>query len=401
LTCEGAIMEKGTAGQSGREDDSRTPYLRVGVFSLLLNIGLAGAKLLLSGLTGSLSLRADAIHSGVDIFGSLALIAGLVVAGRRSPKFPYGLYKAENVVAVVISLMLFVSAFEIVRQAFSGGAGLVPYGGWVLAAVGALVLAPFLFSRYEIAVGRRFNSPSLVAEGKQFRADVLSASIVFFALLGQSLGFPLDRFAAGLVALFIAYSGWGLLWNSMRVLLDASVDAATLGRIKALFESQPEVSRVLSLTGRNSGRFMFIEAVVALRVTDLARAHAVSERLERAVKDSECCVDRVIVHYEPQSRTILRYAVPVTGRGEGIGDHFGEAPSFALVDVDVRRRRILRRETISNPFASLEKGKGIRVAELLLEHKADVVVTREDPVSSWPRPGWSTGGRTPGTWRTS
>jgi cation diffusion facilitator family transporter len=363
----------------------KTPYLRVGLFSLLLNVGLVAAKLLLSSATGSLALRADAVHSAVDIFGSIALIGGLVVANRRSPSFPYGLYKAENVVAVIISIILFVSAFEIGREAVSGRTALAPYGGWVLAGVGALVLGPLVFSRYEIGIGRKTNSPSLVAEGRQFRADVLSGSIVFAALLGQAFGLPLDRAAAGVVAVFIARSGWGLLRDSMRVLLDASVDAATLGRIRAVVESQPEVDRVIRLTGRNSGRFMFIEVEVALRVKDLARAHAVSQRIEREVKDYECCVDRVLVHYEPQGRTRLRYAFPLNGlAGGGIGDHFGEAPFFILIDVDTAARRVLDRETVPNPYLALDKGRGLRVALFLLDQKVDVVVSRESLAGKGP-----------------
>jgi divalent metal cation (Fe/Co/Zn/Cd) transporter len=39
------------------------PYLKVGIYSLAVNVALAGVKLVLSFLTGSLALRADAIHS--------------------------------------------------------------------------------------------------------------------------------------------------------------------------------------------------------------------------------------------------------------------------------------------------------------------------------------------------
>jgi cation diffusion facilitator family transporter len=288
------------------------------------------------------------------------------------------------VVAVIISLLLFISAFEIVSEAVAGETAIIPYHGWVLAAVGALVLAPFLFGRYEIGAGRKYNSPSLVAEGKQFRADVLSASIVFFALLGQTFGLPLDRIAAGIVAGFIAYSGWGLLRNGMRVLLDASVGGETLARIRTLIESQPEVGRVLHLTGRNSGRYMFIETAVAMRVTDLRQAHQVSERLERLVKDAEPSVDRVIIHYEPQTRTVIRYAFPLVSRGEEISKHFGEAPYFAVVDVDTERRRAVRHEILANPHAALEKGKGLQVARFLLGRKVDVVVTRESLAGKGP-----------------
>jgi len=361
---------------SGRKAES-PPYLKVGIYSIAVNITLAAVKLTLSFVTGSLALRADAIHSSVDILGSIALIAGLVISNRKSSKFPYGLYKVENVVTVIISLILFITAYEIIREALRGDTATVPYSGWVLGIVGALILVPFLFSRYEIKMGKKYNSPSLIADGKQFRADVLSASIVFFALLAQFFGLPLDRIAAGIVALFIGYAGWDLLSSSMRVLLDVSVDRETLARIRSVMEEELAVSRVKRVTGRNSGRYIFVEAQIILRIDDLTKAHHISERLEHKIKETECCVDRVLIHYEPEAKTTLRFAIPVTNDRGDIGAYFGETPHFILIDINRKKKKVIRREVIDNPHLGLEKGKGIKAAQFLLQHNPDVVYARE------------------------
>ena len=75
----------------------KTPsVMRVALYSLLFNLALVGAKLILSALTGSLALRADAVHSLVDVLASVALILGLKISERKSQSFPLGLYKVEN-----------------------------------------------------------------------------------------------------------------------------------------------------------------------------------------------------------------------------------------------------------------------------------------------------------------
>ncbi len=216
---------------------ARTPIVRIGIYSLAVNVILVAAKLSLSFVTGSLALRADAVHSLVDVFASIALILGLVISGRKSRNFPYGLYKVENLVSAIISLLLFFTAYEIVSEAVSNKAVLVPYGGWVLAIVAILILVPFFFCRYELKVGRKYNSPSLIADGSQFRADVLGSSIVFIGLLAQLFGFPLDRIAAGIIALFIVYAAWGLLVSSIRVLLDASISYDVLEKIRSIIHT--------------------------------------------------------------------------------------------------------------------------------------------------------------------
>ena len=218
---------------------ARDSIVRIGVFSLLVNLSLVAAKLSLSFITGSLALRADAFHSAVDVFASIALILGLIISGRKSRNFPFGLYKVENLASAVISLLLFFTAYEIVTEAISGTSTNEAYAGWVLAVVALLVLIPLFFGRYELRAGKKYNSPGLIADGSQFRADVYGSSIVFIGLVGQLFGIPLDRIAAGIVALFIAYAAWSLLMNSMRVLLDASVSYEILEKVRSLIQKEP------------------------------------------------------------------------------------------------------------------------------------------------------------------
>jgi divalent metal cation (Fe/Co/Zn/Cd) transporter len=61
-------------------------------------------------------------------------------------------------------------------------------------------------------------------------------------------------------------TGWQLLSDSMRMLLDASLDPETLAKARTIIEEQPGVVNVNSLTGRNAGRYRFLETEVALNL---------------------------------------------------------------------------------------------------------------------------------------
>lgn len=75
----------------GGKEKKMDPVSRLALLSLLVNLSLVGIKLALSYISGSLALRADAVHSLVDVFGSTALILGIFISGRKSKSFPYGL----------------------------------------------------------------------------------------------------------------------------------------------------------------------------------------------------------------------------------------------------------------------------------------------------------------------
>lgn len=351
--------------------------LRVALYSLLFNLALVVAKLILSAISGSLALRADAIHSTVDVLASLALILGVKISERKSESFPLGLYKVENLASIAISFLLFLTAYEIVLEAVRGEALSINYQGWVLYAVAAIIPLPYLFGSFQIRVGERTGSPSLIADGVQHKADVLTSSLVFLALIAQSISLPLDRIAAVIIALVIVKEGWGILVDGMRVLLDASVDAQTLKRIRALILEAPEVVSIKELVARNSGRYLFVQADLTLRLADLKRAHQASERIESRILKEIPQVDRVRIHYEPIVESRRRYATPLADMRGTLGRHFGESPYFALVEMDFEEMKLVRQEIMANPHRDLSKGKGLKVAKFLLGFKPDVVFSIE------------------------
>ena len=357
---------------------------RMGIYSLAVNLFLAGLKAALAVLSGSLALAADAVHSSVDVVGSLVVLGGLIIARRKSKAFPYGLYKVENVAAIVVALLIFLAGYEIAREAWQGAARVVTASPAILAGAILAVVIPLAFSRYEARLARTTNSPSLAADSRHFQTDVLSSAVVLIALAGSRLGWPLDRIGAAVVAIFIARAGWELLADGMRVLLDASLDAETLTRVRGLMEDEPAVAAVKSLTGRNAGRYRFLEAEVTLRTHDLDKAHAISQRLEEDIRRAIAHVDRVLIHYEPTARERLRYAIPLANLNGAISQHFGEAPYFALVTIRLSDGAVERQEIVANPHTKLSKAKGIQVAEWLVGQKVDAVLVKESLHSKGP-----------------
>lgn len=350
---------------------------RMGVYSLMVNIGLVVLKLGLAAASGSLALAASATDSAVDIFGSLAVLMGLVISKRKTKTFPFGLYKVENLVSIIIALLILFAGYEIGKEALLAPTSDVMTEWWVLAGVGLTVLVPFLYSRYESRVARETNSPSLKAEARHFQTDVLSSSIVFVAVAASGLGFAIDRVAALVIVPFIAKSGWDLLVDGMKVLLDASLDAETLAQVRGIIEAYPGVIEAKSVVGRNSGRYVFLQADVLLRTTDLERAHRLSEELERAIQREITNVERVIIHYEPQAKTSFIYGVPLQDRTGTVSGHLGKAAYFAIVELSAVDGALQREEILANPHKDLEKQKGLQAAKMLVSQGVDVLLVKE------------------------
>ena len=349
---------------------------RWGWYSIAVNVVLGAINLTIAAASGSLAVGAEMVHNLVDLLTAIAVLIGIKLATRKSRAFPYGLYKLENVITVALAAMIFFTAYEIGREAVFTPLHEPTVSLWMLSGLLVAIVIPLVFGHFEMRAGQAANSPALIADAKEYKVHVFTTGLAFLALLSQWFHLPLDRIAALFIVLVIGKTGWDLLVEGMRVLLDASLDAGTLLKIREIVASEPTVTEVKSVTGRNAGRFRFIEVEVALRSSDLEKADAAMQHIERLIHRAVSNVERVLIHAEPEQRSHLRYAIPLADVNGTLSEHFGEAPCFALITVRQRDGVVESQQTVVNPYQHEERAKGIRVSEWLVNQKVDSVLLK-------------------------
>jgi predicted Fe-Mo cluster-binding NifX family protein len=201
---------------------------------------------------------------------------------------------------------------------------------------------------------------------------------VFVAMIGQIIGVTLDRVAALIIVLLIGRMGWELLSDGMRVLLDASLDPQTLDQVREIITQQPAVVEVRSLMGRNAGRYRFIEAEVGVRVRELEKAHHIGRSIASSIREQVPHVERALIHVEPVNKPVRRFALPLNDHNNAVSQHFGTAPVFLMRDLRIPEGDLLNNSSVSNPFADAPRGRGLKVAQWLIEQQVDVLVTADD-----------------------
>ncbi len=351
---------------------------KVAALAVGIHLVLFGIKYTFSTLSGSIALKADAFHSLSDVVASSTVFVGLIIAKRKTTSFPYGLYKVENLVSVMVALAIFYAGYEIVIEATKGIAVELQNIWLTIASVLCIIVITYGYSRYATKVGTEINSPSLIADAKHIGIDMFSSAIVLIVLLSSFAGVNLDRISAFIIVVIIAWSGGKILIDGIRVLLDASLDYNTLSLAEKLILAEPQVMEIQHLMGRNSGRYKFIEADIFLKTHDFDKAHFIANRIEANIKSQIKNVDRVLIHYEPSKKENFIYAVPLEyANQQRISRHFGEAPYFGLITVRIKDKKAIEQKVIANPFTQVDHGKGILAAEFLNKHLVDVVITKE------------------------
>ena len=360
------------------EKDEKAALISIGVTAFLVVI-----KYSVGTLSGSIALVADSIHSLTDVISSIGVFIGLRISDRKPTEaFPYGFYKAENIVSLFLALTILYAGYEIVLTSIGTDEEVILKNiPFALSVVLISLVSSLLLGNYKLKVGREENSPSLIADGKHSMSDALSSAVVFAGILGNYAGFYfLDPAAGILVSLFIFRSGYEILKDSIKVLLDASINYESLNQIREITSETHGVRKIRSLKARSSGKFIFIELEIETNLRDLEKAHQMSDKIEKKIKSAIKNVDRVLIHIEPEEKDFTRYAVPCienNGLMSRVSEHFGEAEYFCIFDMHTENGDLTDMRFLKNPFATLERRKGLRVAELLVANRIDKLVTKE------------------------
>ncbi|MGC8941631.1 MAG: cation diffusion facilitator family transporter [Sulfurihydrogenibium sp.] len=336
--------------------------------SLLINLFLSILKLFFGVLTNSLGLIAEAIHSFSDLVASIISFIGVKLSAKKSKDFPYGLYKLENVAALIISFFLFFAAYEIIKEAFfHHEERQVSNPEYAIAVMVVAMVLTFFYSRLEKEAGKRLNSPTLIADAEHIWADFLSSIIVLVGLIGVYFGYNIDKYAAAVVSLFIFHSGFEILKDSIKVLLDFTVEKEDIQKIRNIVLKHPAIIDLKSIKGRSAGSYKFLELEILMHNLSLREAHKIVDNLAEEIKRKIPNIDSVTIHYEPVRQEGLRVAFLID-ENENIKD-FETADYILTVDISKDF------EIVKNPKLKLTENKG----QIIANSGVDIVVSKNHP----------------------
>ncbi|MCK9299465.1 cation transporter [Methanoculleus sp. YWC-01] len=277
---------------------------RIFLIVLALNLSVALAKAVFGLLAGSVSMVADALHSGFDSFSNVVGIVALYFAAKPpDPEHPYGHGKIETLGTLVIGAMLLLTAAWIVFEGYQRLVEpVVPDITAVTAGVMVGTVAVNLaVSTYERRKGEEYRSQILVADSQHTRSDVFVSLAVLGGFLAVRLGFPeADPIIAFAIGLLIARMGIGVLYDAARVLTDTMNLPCDMELIRAVVMDVPGVTGYHDFRCRGKPDEILADIHITVDpVLPVSRAHEISDEVERRLKETVPGLAEVVVHIEP------------------------------------------------------------------------------------------------------
>ena len=284
---------------------------RVTLMGSVVNVILLVFKFIAGILGGSAAMIADAVHSLSDFLTDIVVIAFVRISSKPEDEdHDYGHGKYETLATSIIGLALLMvglyifyngarQIWDVMHGAEIEQPGLVA----LIAAIVSILLKEWTY-RFTVSVGKKVESPAVIANAWHHRSDALSSigtaiGIGGAILLGKGWA-VLDPVAALVVSVFIVKTALGLLSTSSGELLEKSLPKEVEKEIVDIVESEPEVSEVHHLCTRRIGNNIAIEMHIRMPgEISLKDSHTRASDIERKLRQHFGEHTHINLHVEP------------------------------------------------------------------------------------------------------
>ncbi len=286
--------------------------LRATFLGMVVNTILAVGKMAAGFLGQSHALVADGVESLADLFSSLIVWRGLVIAAEPADAdHPYGHGKAEPLAAAMVAIMLLLAALWIavhsVREIFHPHGTPAP---WTLVVLVVVVLVKETLFRHVFHEAASVESTAVKGDAWHHRSDAITSLFAGIGIAVALVGGPgyeaADDAAALLASGVIGWNGARLLREAFGELMDTAPDLVVVEEIRRIAAAVPQVQRVEKCLTRKMGWQLYVDMHVEVEPQmTVERAHAIAHEVKDRIRTQLPKVSDVLVHIEPGRNRVL------------------------------------------------------------------------------------------------
>ena len=259
-----------------------------GFVGILCNLFLFTVKLIAGTLSGSVSITADALNNMFDASSSIISLLGFKLAAKPADEdHPYGHARYEYLSGLLVALLILYVGIELLKSSFGKVLSPTPVAfSWLTASILVLsILVKLWMAGFNKKVGKKIHSQTLLATSTDSRNDVITTSAVLLAsLVSQYTPLELDGYMGMAVALFILYSGVGLIRETLDPILGRAPDPDFVEEIREKIMENSGVLGTHDLMVHDYGpgcQFASVHVEVAAEA-DVLEMHDLVDNIERA-----------------------------------------------------------------------------------------------------------------------
>jgi len=276
---------------------------RATLLNVFGNTALFALKLTAGLLSGSIALISDSINSLNDIAASIATFICVRISGKQADEgHPFGHSRAEPIAGLIIAVLAGILGFEVIRVSVERllDSSTPEVDLFTLVVPVVTIASKGAMGWHFRKVGRRFNSPALMATAVDAYMDVFVAIAVLIGVVGVWFGYPvLDPLAGLAVSVWIIYAGYSIGVENIDYLMGKAPPKALMEDIRTAATAVEGVRAINTVRAHYVGSYIHVEVHIEVdKDLSTAASHAIGKAVERAVESLES-IDKSFVHIDP------------------------------------------------------------------------------------------------------
>lgn len=274
-----------------------------GFAGIVANVLLFVGKALAGVFSGSVAVIADAFNNLSDAGSSIVTLVGFRLSSVPPDKeHPFGHGRMEYLSALTVAALIMMAGVELATSAVDKilhpEAAEFSWLTVIILAVSILVKA--WMARLNCTIGRRIHSDALTASAADSRNDVVCTAVVLLSSVFTRIsGITVDGWVGAAVALFVVWSGFSILRETISPLLGQAPDPELVESIRELVLAEEGVVGVHDLIVHNYGPgrcIVSLHAEVPCDV-DILKSHERIDAIERRLSESMNII--ACIHMDP------------------------------------------------------------------------------------------------------
>ena len=274
-----------------------------GIVGIVINFLLFAIKFSVGLMVSSIAVMADAFNNLSDAASSLVTILGFKLSSKPADReHPFGHGRIEYLSALIVAFMVMLVGVQFIKSSFerivnptSVTFEFIPF---VLLFVS--IFLKVLLSRFNKFIGEKIDSSALKAASIDALGDVFTSTCVVISFLAAKFtAFPIDGYIGMIVALFIVYSGFNLVKDTISPLLGEAPDPKLVNSIKEMVLSYDNILGTHDLIIHNYGPGKCMASIHAEIPSDISvvTIHEIIDKAEREI--STALKIYLVIHIDP------------------------------------------------------------------------------------------------------
>ena len=303
-----------------------------GAVGIVINLLLFALKLFAGTLAGSVAITADAFNNLSDAGASIVTLLGFRLAGQKpDPEHPFGHGRLEYISGLIVSLVILLMGFELLRDAV--GAILHPEAVECSALTVSILLisicAKCYMYCYNHGGGKKLNAAAMQATAADSLSDCAATTAVLLATLaGHFLHWQIDGWCGLVVSLLILWAGFQAAKDTLSPLLGQPPTEEFVQQIHDIVMANKSICGIHDLVVHDygPGRVMISLHAEVPAHGDILALHDEIDNVEKELHDRLGCeavihMDPIVTNDETVNAEHEKIAALVRGIDENISIH--------------------------------------------------------------------------------